>query len=98
MRYPRKRSRISFEINLSCQTVERVPDVGEKQQPCVSLIYVDGAVLDNTTHLMAVAMPSPEAMWRIREKTISFSKLLQFLEDDFLSDLNERWKKADSLI
>lgn len=45
--------------------------------------------------LMPATMLSPEVVLKVGDKTVVFGKLLQFLEDNFLSDLSERKEKND---
>lgn len=53
-------------------------------------ILAVGDVLENTT-----SEPPTEAVLNVREKTVSFCKLLQSLDHVFISDLFERRKTAN---
>lgn len=58
----------------------------------MNLIYVVGDVLDNIKKLMAASMPRLEAILKLRKKSVSFSYVLQSLENEFLIDLADRWE------
>lgn len=57
-----------------------------------------GDIFDNTTELMIATVSPPKAVLKVREKSISFCKLLQSLKNDFLSGLDEKMQKADWMI
>lgn len=63
--------------------LEPLPVVVEEGSRVMPSIHVLGNVLDNTTKLEAF---NAFCMLKIREMTISFSKLLQNLKDDLLTD------------
>lgn len=70
-------------------SVEHLPDVEEDSTRVTPLILVVRDVIDNMTKLMAAAMSPSEAKFEIRGKIISFSKLLQSLEDVVPSEVDD---------
>lgn len=79
-------------------SIKHLWNVGEDRSCVTASIHVVGDVLGNTTKLVDAAVPPTEVMLKIREKIISFSKLLQSSEHKFCSNLTERWRKANLLI
>lgn len=58
-------------------------------------IHVVGDVLDNTAQLISETVPPSDTLLEVEEKIVSFGKVPQSLEDDFLNNLAEGVEDAD---
>lgn len=71
-------------------SADRLLDIQENDSRVTSAVQNIGYMLGTSAQLMPAIVPTSATMLEVWEKTVGFGKLVQSLEEDYLSYLVER--------